>query len=212
MKKLLLLAGIALLSINANAQEESNGLKGAWFATSQFGYQQTKTDDVKSTNFTVLPIVGTFVTPSVAVGAGVGYINIKSENGSTTNADTGLLVVQPLARKYYNVAGNFYFFGQLAAPIITGKEKESDLKVTQFGLSASAGFDFFVTKYLSVEFSYNLASLSSTTIKPDGGEKTTVTDFSLAHVANVESTYNGALGGSMPSLTSPLSFGFKFIF
>ena len=211
MKKLLVLAGIALLSFNANAQEQK-GLKGAWFATSQFGYQQTKTADAKQTNFSVVPIVGTFVTPSVAVGAGLGYMNIKNEDAGGTNANTGLLVVEPLVRKYWNVAGNFYFFGQVASPFISGKEKESDLKVTQFGVSMSGGFDYFVTKNFSVEFSYDLANFTQTTLKPTAGDKTTVTNFSLAHVATAEPFYVDALGGSMPNLTTPLSFGFKFIF
>jgi opacity protein-like surface antigen len=91
-------------------------------------------------------LVGYFVSPSVTVGAGVGMINIKSETGSTTNANTNLVVVEPLVRKYWNIAGNFYFFGQLATPIITGKEKEDDIKVTQFGVAMSGGFDYFVTK------------------------------------------------------------------
>jgi len=209
MKKFLLLAGIALMGLTANAQD---GLKGAWFATSQFGYTQTKTGDVKGTNLTVLPIVGTFVTPSVAVGAGVGMVNIKAENATGTVAKTSLLVAEPLVRKYWNVAGKMYFFGQLAAPIITGKESESELKVSQFGLAMSSGLDFFVTKNFSVEFSYNLANFSSTTLTPKTGDKTTITDFSLAHVASVDPTYNAALGGSNPTLTSPLSFGFKFVF
>lgn len=212
MKKILLALGIILLSFSAKAQEENKGLQGAWFATSQFGYQQTKTADVKGTNLSVIPIVGTFVTPSVAIGAGVGYINIKSEDAAGTNANTGLVVIEPLARKYWNVAGNLYFFGQLATPIITGKEKEADTKVTQYGIAMSGGFDFFVTKKFSVEFSYDLANFTSTTIKPDSGDKTTVTNFSLAHVANVDATYVNALGGSLPNLTTPLSFGFKFIF
>lgn len=212
MKKLLLAAGIVLASLTAQAQEKSEGLKGAWFVTSQFGYQQTKTGEDKATNLSVIPIVGTFVTPSVAVGAGVGMMNIKSESGSTTNANTNLIVVEPLVRKYWNVAGNFYFFGQLASPFITGKEKEADTKVTQFGLAMSGGFDFFVTKHFSVEFSYDLANFTSTTISPDGGDKTTVTNFSLAHVATADPVYVDALGGSMPNLTSPLSFGFKFVF
>jgi opacity protein-like surface antigen len=159
-----------------------------------------------------LPIVGCFITPSVAVGAGVGYINIKSETGSATNKNTGLIVVEPLIRKYYNVAGSLYFFGQLAAPIMSGKEKESELKVTQFGLAASGGFDFFVSKHFSVEFSYDLANFTSTTLDPKTGDKTTVTNFSLAHVASADPVYIDALGGSMPNLTTPLSFGFKFVF
>ncbi|MEA9412322.1 hypothetical protein [Flavobacterium sp. PL02] len=212
MKKILTLVSIVLVGLTVKAQDANQGLKGAWFVTSQFGYQQTKTDDVKSTNLLVMPVVGKFITPSVAVGAGLGYINIKADSDKGTAANSNLIVIQPLARKYWNVAGSLYFFGQLAAPIITGKEKESELKVNQFGLSLSGGFDFFVTKYFSVEFSYDLANFTSTTLDPKDGSKTTVTNFGLAHVANVDSYYNGALGGSNPNLTSPLSFGFKFIF
>jgi opacity protein-like surface antigen len=212
MKKLLLVVGLAIFSLTAQAQEKSKGLEGAWWATSQFGYQQTKVGDTKGTNLTILPLVGYFVSPSVTVGAGVGVINIKSETGSVTNANTNLMVVEPLVRKYWNIAGNFYFFGQLATPIISGKEKEADTKVTQFGVAMSGGFDFFVTKNFSVEFSYDLANFTSTTIKPDGGDKTTINNFSLAHVATAEPIYVDALGGSMPNLTTPLSFGFKFVF
>ncbi|MEO8532732.1 MAG: outer membrane beta-barrel protein [Flavobacterium sp.] len=212
MKKIVALVSIVFIGLAAKAQETDQGLKGAWFATSQFGYQQTKTGDVKNTSLSVMPIVGTFVTPSVAVGAGFGLINVKAESDKGTASKTDLIVIQPLARKYWNVAGSLYFFGQLAVPVITGKEKQSELKVTQFGLSLSGGFDYFVTKNFSVEFSYDLANFTSTTLDPKNGEKTTVTNFGLAHVANVEPLYNDALGGSNPNLTSPLSFGFKFIF
>ncbi|WP_112111802.1 outer membrane beta-barrel protein [Flavobacterium aciduliphilum] len=211
MKKILLVAAIALSTLTANAQDkkESKGLQGAWFATAQVGYLQSKTGDLKNTNTTILPIVGTFVSPSVALGVGVGNISMKSE-AVTKTTDASLLVVQPLARKYYNVAGGLYFFGQAALPIISGKEKVSDLKVNQFGVAISSGFDYFVTKSLSVEFSYNLVNFSQTTLTPKTGDKTTTTDFSLAHVATVDSSYN--LSGAGVSLTTPLSFGFKFIF
>ncbi|MCD0472000.1 porin family protein [Flavobacterium sp. JAS] len=212
MKKILTLISIVFIGLTAKAQDSNQGLKGAWFATSQFGYQQTKMADLKNTNLSVIPIVGTFITPSVAVGAGLGFINIKADSKAGTAAKTDLIVIQPLARKYWNVAGSLYFFGQLAVPIITGKEKETDLKVNQLGLSVSGGFDYFVTKNFSVEFSYDLANFTSTTIDPKDGEKTTVTNFGLAHVANVDPFYNTALAGSNPNLTSPLSVGFKFIF
>lgn len=209
MKKILTLASIVLMGLTVKAQEADQGLKGAWFVTSQFGYQQTKTDDVKHTNLSVIPIVGTFITPSVAVGAGIGYINMKSETDKGTDVKTDLIVIQPLARKYWNIGGSsLYFFGQLAAPIITGKEKEKDTKINQFGLTLSGGFDYFVTKYFSVEFSYNLANFTSTTIDPKDGSKTTVTNFGLAHMANVDSAYS--VGGA--NLTTPLAVGFKFIF
>ncbi|MFC4479252.1 hypothetical protein [Flavobacterium chungangensis] len=212
MKKIVTLVGVVIMGLTAKAQDSTQGLKGAWFATSQFGYQQTKTADEKNTTLSVLPIVGTFVTPSVAVGAGVGFINIKADSDAGTAAKTNLFVAQPLVRKYWNVAGSLYFFGQLAVPIITGKEKESELKVNQVGLSLSGGFDYFVTKNFSVEFSYDLANFTSTTLDPKTGDKTTVTNFGLAHVANVDPFYNTALAGSNPNLTSPVSVGFKFVF
>lgn len=213
MKKLLSAAVIVLLTFTARAQEKkSEGLKGSWFVTSQFGYQQTKTGDNTATNLSIIPIVGTFITPSVAVGAGVGIMDIKSETASVTNANTNLLVIEPLVRKYWNIAGNFYFFGQLAAPVITGKEKEADTKVSQFGVAASGGIDFFVTKNFSVEFSYDLANFTYTNIDPSTGDKTTIRNFSLAHMASADPVYVDALGGSMPNLTTPLAFGFKFVF
>ncbi|GAB2811250.1 outer membrane beta-barrel protein [Ferruginibacter profundus] len=210
MRKIIAVAFLAVVTLSANAQKK--GLQGTWFVTSQVGYQQTKSGNDKSTNFMVLPIAGNFISPSVAVGAAVGYTSIKSETGSVTHANTGLLVVQPLVRKYWNVTGGLYFMGQLAVPVITGKEKQSDLKVSQFGVAASGGFDMILGKHFSVEFSYNLANVSVTTLTPKTGDKTTVTDFALAHVANVDATYNGALGGSNPTLTTPLAFGFKFLF
>lgn len=210
MKRILAIALLVTLAFSANAQKK--GLQGTWFATSQFGYQQTKTGNTKHTNVTVLPIIGNFVSPTVALGVAAGYAGIKSESASGVNANTNLLVVQPLVRKYWNVAGGLFFIGQLAAPIISGKEKQSDLKINQFGLSASGGFDMVLGKHFTVELSYNLANFSVTTLTPKTGDKTTVTDFSLAHVATVDPTYNGTLAGSNPGLTTPLSFGFKFLF
>lgn len=210
MKRIIAMALLTAVTFAAHAQKK--GLQGTWFVTSQVGYQQTKSGNEKSTNFTVLPIVGNFVAPTVAVGVAAGYVSIKSETGSVTNANTGLLVVQPLVRKYWNVAGGLYFIGQLAAPIISGKEKQSSLKVNQFGLAASGGFDMVLGKHFTAEFSYNLANFSVTTLSPKTGNKTTITDFALAHMANVESEYNTALGGSNTTLTTPMAFGFKFLF
>ncbi len=209
MKKILVVALVAIFGISAYAQD---GLKGTWWASCQVGYQQSKTGDAKATNMMILPLAGYFVGPSTTVGAAVGTINIKNEDAVGTNAETNLLVVEPLVRKYWNVSGGLYFFGQLAAPILTGKEKESELKVNQFGLAMSGGFDYVVNKWFTVEFSYNLINFSSTTLDPKTGDKTTITDFSVAHVASADSAYVDALRGSGSGLVTPLSFGFKFLF
>lgn len=213
MKKLLLAGALAMVGL-FSAQDK--GLQGTWFASCQVGYQQTENGlGGKATNTTVLPIVGTFVAPTTAVGIAVGNIGVKSDNAiGTTDLNTNLLVIEPLVRKYWNINGGLFFFGQLAAPIITGKEKTADIKVSQFGLAMSGGFDYVMTKHFTVEFSYNLANLSFTTIKNYPGTTGDIktTDFSLAHIATVAPEYNSKVFGANGNAVTPLSFGFKFLF
>ena len=218
MKKVLL-SVIALASFTvATAQD---GLKGTWWASCQVGMQKSENGKAESTNTTILPLAGYFVSPSVTVGAAVGMINVDTKNVVATGVDleSKLIVIQPLVRKYWNVNGGLFFFGQLATPIITGTSEFNttalkDVKVSQFGATMSGGFDYVVNKWFTVEFSYNLANLSFTTIKdyPGTTEDIKVTDFSLAHVATVDSEYNGMLFGSSNNAVTPLSFGFKFLF
>ena len=206
MKKIVLSAAI-FASLFLNAQEK--GLQGAWFATSQVGYQSTDNGSGnKSTNLLILPVAGTFVAPSVAVGAGVGYLNITKDVANVNVAKSNLYVIQPLVRKYWNLTGGFYFFGQMAAPIVFGSETISSTDVSQFGLAASGGFDYFLSKHFSVEFSYMLGNFSITKV----GNNTTTTNASLASVASIDQSYTNALGGSNGGLINPLSFGFKFVF
>ena len=53
MKKLFLIAGLALMSMNMNAQE---GLQGTWWVAGQVSFGSEKTGDVKSTSNMILPI------------------------------------------------------------------------------------------------------------------------------------------------------------
>lgn len=222
MKKILLFAGIALMSLTANAQDK--GLQGTWWASCQVGYQKTETAATESSSTMIMPLAGYFVSPTVTVGAAVGMINVNSKNEFTDGAelDSNLIVVEPLVRKYWNVSGGLFFFGQLATPIITGTTDvdvngvnvpSAEVKVSQFGVAASGGLDYVVNKWMTVEFSYNLANLSFTKIEnyPGAGEIKT-TDFSLAHVATVDNGYNTALFGPSGNAVTPLSFGFKFLF
>jgi len=77
----------------------------------------------------ILPIVGTFVSPDVTIGLGIGNIASKTVNGAgTTTAEGSTFVVKPLVRKYWNVSGGLFFYGQAALPIMMGKDKISDEK------------------------------------------------------------------------------------
>lgn len=202
MKKLLLLSCLVLAGlVTVSAQ----GLKGKWYGTAQLGYSETKTGDAKTSGYNVLPIVGTFVSPDATIGLAFGCINSTVKEGDVKKSNLNLFAVEPLARKYWNISGPFFFFGQLAIPILSGKDGETDWKYSQFGLGASAGFDIVIWKNVSIEFSYNIANLSLTTINPgEGLDKVKITNLQLAHIAN------DAAGIEQVGLLTPLSFGIKF--
>ena len=178
MKKLFLLAGIDLMSLNVNAQEkEDKGLEGVWWAAGQVSFSSSKTGDSKTTSNMILPIVGTFISPSVTVGAGVGVINGKTDTGSAITSETSTIVVKPLVRKYWNISGGLFFYGQAALPVTFGKDKVADSKTSSFALEVSPGFDYIVNKWLTVETSFSIFNVGTTTFTPDSGDKTTTFGF-----------------------------------
>lgn len=185
MKKILLVAGIVLLSLTANAQEKSKGLQGVWWAAGQ-----VTAGTAKTAGNTVLGIVGAFVTPDVTVGLGIGNINVKGLAGSNT------LIIEPLVRKYWNVKGGLYFFGQAALPFTSTTQNHSDDKSSSVALAVAPGFDYIINKWLTVETSVTVLSLSSDT-KTISGVKTSNVNLNA-------NTTPGTIGG--------LNVGVKFLF
>ena len=179
MKKLLFIVAV-LVASQINAQ----GLKGTWFATANLAYSSDGAEQATKHTL-ILPIVGTFVTDNVAVGLGAGILSSKVGDGDATN----VTVIEPLVRKYWNVSGNLYFFGQAAVPVIL-----SDGAST-YGATLTPGLDFVVNSHFTVEFSHTVANLSFTSV--DGGD--TSTDFSVNGVGHT------AFGGAS-------QVGFKFLF
>jgi len=116
------MAGIVLLGITANAQDK--GLQGTWWAAGQVSFSSQTKGDAKETSNMILPIVGYFVAPSVTVGVGIGDIASKTVNSAgVTTAEANTFVLKPLVRKYWNVKGNLFFYGQAALPVMLGKIK-----------------------------------------------------------------------------------------
>lgn len=181
MKKLLLLAGIALFSLTSNAQEENKGLEGTWWAAGQLSFGSNDNGTVKTTSNAIIPVVGYFVAPTTTVGLGVGVINGKTETttGSVTSttAESSAFIIQPLVRKYWGIGGKFFLFGQASLPMTFGKDKISDDKTTSVGVDIAPGFDFIVNKWMTVETSFSLVNFTSTTTKPNVGDKTTDVSF-----------------------------------
>lgn len=189
MKKLILLATALAFGINVNAQEkESVSLEGRWFIMGQAGYNSSHEGDVQSYSFA--PQIGTFVSEDIALGLGVGYIGSKeeSENANVVNTNKeSLLVVKPLARKYWNVANNFFIFGELSVPLGFGKitnetslgntTTSAEAKFTNIGVQLAPGLDYYLSDNWSLEATFGLLGWNS--VKPKDGDAANSFNFGL---------------------------------
>lgn len=183
MKKLFFILTLALVSFGLSAQD---GLKGTWFAGGQlsFGTTKDKNTDAKTTETMVLPIFGTFVSPSVAVGAGIGYIGSDAKQTIINDmeydkAKTNMFVFKPLVRKYWDITGGLYFFGQAALPMqfgntkLTAENATGKANVTDIAFELSPGFDYVVNSWLTIETSFTIFNMGYNNTKPKGGKAIT---------------------------------------
>ncbi|MBK5721196.1 hypothetical protein JGH11_09975 [Dysgonomonas sp. Marseille-P4677] len=179
-----------------NAQD---GLKGTWFTGGALTINSDKSyasgEKEKTDAYTVMPLVGTFISPSVAVGGALGYTHVKNDGSKTNN-----FTIMPLARKYWNISGGLYFFGQAALPIGFGSTKVGEFKTNNFGahVQLAPGFDLIVNSWFTVEASFVLVDAGYSSQKPKGGET---------------SSSWGINGNSISSSEfGELSVGVKFLF
>ena len=170
MKKLFLVGALALSSLFASAQD---GLQGVWFAGGNvtLSSSKDKATDIKTENYTVMPLVGKFITPSVAVGGALGFTHLGNDKDNGTGNS---FIIQPLVRKYWNIAGGLYFFGQAALPVQFGHMDKGGLKTNTFGVHAqvSPGFDYIVNSWFTVEASFTLINAGYERSKPKDGKAT----------------------------------------
>lgn len=202
MKKVILMAAITILGLTANAQEKDKGLQGTWWVAGQVSFDSSKTGDAKTTSNMILPIVGVFITPSVTVGIGAGDISSKTVDAlGVTTSNSSTFVVKPLVRKYWNITGGLFFYGQAAVPVMFGKEKIADSKTTSVALEVAPGFDYVVNKWMTVETSFTILNVGSSTATPKVGDKTTTFGFNANPMNSVADRSIGNL-----------QLGVKFLF
>ena len=198
MKKLAFTIALLAFGVNLYAQE---GLEGRSFIMGQVGYSQSyqsyKSDVIKESkaqSYSVLPAYGYFISPSVAIGGALGYVGSTAGTGdfkTTTNE----FIIQPLARKYWNVANNLYIFGQASIPFAFGSVKEGGVKqdYTKYGVEIKPGIDYLLSNHWSLEASVGLFSWSA--VNPKHGSNVNTFDF-----------------GVNSGLISGLNLGVKYIF
>lgn len=211
MRKLLLAGLFALSCLFVNAQSD---LQGKWFVGGQLGFNSGKsyTDglnennepidvEIKRNSFDVVPMFGTFISPSVAVGAGLGYSSYKNKQGGEQTSKGNDFTIAPFARKYWNITGGLYFFGEAALPVSFGSfemaNKDSKVSTTGINIELSPGFDYFINDWISIETKFNILTAGYNSAKPKGGK--------------TASTF-GINGDTHQNEFGDLTIGVKFLF
>ena len=177
-------AGIAAFGL---ASAQSSGLKGVSFITGQVEYNRQSNNNTNTNvdSFAVLPAVGTFISPTVAVGGALGYQSTTNEVtvGPTNKTTNGAFVVMPFVRKYWSLGDKLYIFGQLDVPMAFGKMETTLGSTTTsnnysaYGVNVRPGLDYMVGGNWTLEttigqFGYN-------TFKPNGAKSVDNFNFGL---------------------------------
>lgn len=201
MKKLLFLGAVALFGA-LNAQ--SAGFEGTTFISgqAQVSTVNSRAFDAKQTNYTVMPVLGTFVSPTVAIGGGLGVTGSVSEtiqnfggNSLDTKTSTTAFVAMPFVRKYWDLSNKLYLFGQVDVPLYFGKEKtdvtipsdlqslfpsgslNSERNFTSYGVYFRPGLDYFVNNKWTFEATIGAVGYSN--MKYENEKSTDQFDFGV---------------------------------
>ncbi|WP_256011355.1 outer membrane beta-barrel protein [Desertivirga xinjiangensis] len=177
MKKVLLIAAIAVCSLKVSAQtEQGNIVVGG---SVNFSSQKIEVEDDAATSFSIIPKAGYFIQENIALGTGIGFQSGKSFDGDKTNT----FIIAPFGRYYKSISEQFKFFGELSVPMAFGRSENEDgdkgPKYSAIGVGLSPGFAFFPTKKFGIELSFSGISYRSETVKPEIGDDMTSNVFNI---------------------------------
>ena len=200
MKKVLLSVAALLAFGMASAQDDKAAEGGKGFSngdifmTGAVGISSEKTGDVKTTDFTIAPSVGMFVSDNIAVGLQVGFSSSKEENPPAEDLKTTMFMVGAFGRYYTTPKNDFSFFAQLGVMYGTQKVEQdpNELKTNVFGASLTPNISYFVSEHFALEAGFGALSYSNS--KPD--------------VDGAESTNNFELGLDLTSINFGLTYKF----
>ncbi len=176
MKKIILTVAAVFAFGFANAQEATTDggfAKGDVFVTGGFGFSSEKTGDLKSNGFEFSPAAGFFVTENIAVGARLGIMSGKVENGVTETKMNGF-GVEAFGRYYMTPASKFSVFGELAVGIGSFKTETGpvETKSQTFGVNAGVGVSYFLSSNWAIEAGWAGLGYNTDDNGGDGADKT----------------------------------------
>jgi outer membrane protein len=182
---------LAFMSLSAMAQRTA----GTMAIGGGFNVRSTKTEagtnnTVTTTNFSLVPQVGYFVSDNLALGLELSLSNSSSESGNQTNKGSSYQI-GPAVRYYKEIAnsqltvfgqGGVYFGGgsnELTVGNITSESKSSS-----FGIYVAPGLAYFFNEHWAGELYFNGIGYSATDPNKDNNaDKSTTVFFGVNSLA-----------------------------
>lgn len=182
MKKLFIAGAVALFaSVNAQETETVGFNKGNTFITGSVGFGSITNDDAKNNSFTIAPSVGYFVSPNIAIGARVGFLNntVSDEIANVKFEDkTNTFTAGAFGRYYWSPASRFSIFGELNANYATVKNTETQGSVSNsgkadgFNVGIAPGINYFLSNHFALEAAWGVLNYSTAKADFDGATAT----------------------------------------
>lgn len=171
------------ISVEAFSQGGSIYLGG----TAGFNLNTIKDSDVKRSNWSFSPEVGTFLSDNLQLGVGLKIRGSKVEFSSTSSESTIETGATLYARNFFAAGSPFRPFIGLNVDVLPGKttdeESGSDdvvVKTFTFGANLNAGFGYWISPKWTVVGSFAALGFETTSSKLDGSDtKTVENDFGL---------------------------------
>ena len=173
----MLVGALALFAaVKAQVSTSTEGFaQGSTFITGAVGFASESIAEEKTSEFTIAPSVGYFVTPNIAIGAKLGYTSLKNEEGSYEET-TDLLTAGVFGRYYWMPASKFSIFAELGADYRSLTEDDNTIsneyKSNGFAIQLAPGVNYFLNNNFALEAKVGVLGYSSD--KPDytGAEAT----------------------------------------
>jgi len=181
MKKVFLF--IALISIFGIATAQEGYSKGNTILSGTLGISSLndKDDDTETNNTSFSVGVGNFLTQNIDIGVTVGYGSERVTESSIVTTDNSLFTAGAFGRYYFSPNSKFSIFGHLGVSylILTDKTSNPDFKVTGMDVFAAPGFNYFISKNLSLEAVVGRIGYSSAKADVIGAKGATGFDFGI---------------------------------
>ena len=157
-----------------------------------FGFETESYADSKESSFEIAPRFSYFVSDNIAVGAKIGFMSMKGDNGTVDTLDAQTLSLGAFGRYYMTPASKFSVFAELGFDYNSTDDKLADAKLNGFDLGVGPGVSYFLSDAFAIEASWGMLNYAT-----EKGDWT-----------GAESTDTFGLGLDMRDLTFGLAYKF----